>query len=106
MAVEKISGGEADKKLAAGRVWIAGSGHGKHALVVRAIAEFSFDLVAGIAGAPTKFLARILGERVAALDHETLHNPVKAGAVIKRIVGEFLEILHCFRGCLGPKLYY
>ena len=42
MAVEKISGGEADKKLAAGRVWIAGSGHGKHALVVRAIAEFSF----------------------------------------------------------------
>ena len=38
-------------------------------------------------------MLRILGERIAALDHETLDDAMKAGAVVKALFRQFLEIL-------------
>ena len=61
----------ADEELAAGGVRVLRAGHGDDAAVVGAVVELGLDLVAGIAGAPAQFPARILGERVAALDHES-----------------------------------
>ena len=56
------------------------------------VVEFSLDLVTGIARAPGVFLAGILGERVAALDHKTLDHAMKRRAIIKAFFGESFEI--------------
>ena len=68
----------ADEKLAAGGIGIIRTRHGNHAAHVGLVIELGLDLVAGTAGAPHRFLACVLGERIAALDHEALDDAVKA----------------------------
>ena len=48
-------------------------------------------------------LLGILGQRVAALDHEALDDAVKTGAVVKALVGERLEILDGLGRDVGPE---
>ena len=69
-----------------------------------AVVELGLDLVAGTAGAPGSLLGRVLGQRIAALDHEILDDPVKAGAVVESLLRERLEILDRLRGDVRPKL--
>jgi len=71
---------------------------------VFAIAKLGINLIAGIAGAPTVFLARIFGERIAALNHEALHNAMKTGAVIKGVIRQLLEILNRLGRNIRPEL--
>ena len=68
-----------------------------------AFAELGINLVAGVAGAPSVLLIGVLGEWVAALDHETLDDTVETGAVVKGFVGEFLKILHVTGRGLRPE---
>ena len=46
---------------------------------------------------------RVLGEGIAALNHEPLHDAVKTGAVVEAFFGKGLEILDRFRRDVGPK---
>src|SRR4051812_33021087 len=55
--------------------------------------SLAFDLVAGSPGADARVVG-ILGERIAALDHEVRDDPVEPGAVIELAVGELLEVLY------------
>ena len=48
--------------------------------------------------------AGVVGE-VAALDHESGHDTVKAGAIVKPIVGQLGEVFHRAGGDIGPKFY-
>src|SRR5438876_1019957 len=62
----------------------AAVGHGYYAgkvVVVRT--DLVVELVAGAAGTPRGHLRVILGQWVAALDHETFDHTVKFGAVVK-----------------------
>ena len=70
------------------------------------VIELRLDFVARAAGAPGMFLAGVLGERVPALNHEVLNDPVKTGAVIKTFLGEFLKILDVFRGDVRIKFHH
>ena len=58
-----------------------------------AFADLGINLVAGVAGAPSVLLIGVLGEWVAALDHETLDDTMETGPVVKGFIGEFLKIL-------------
>ena len=78
LAVEKLRVAVADEKLAAGRIGILRARHREHAAHVRFVVELGLDLVAGIAGAPARLLALVLGQRIAALDHEALDDAMKA----------------------------
>src|SRR5579884_691485 len=71
-----------------------GASHGNNAALVRAVVEFGLDLVTGTAGAPACFGVRIFGERVATLNHETLNDAVKTGAVVKTFSRQRLEIFN------------
>src|ERR1039458_1639769 len=66
--------------------------------------KLRFDLVAGIARAPARFLGRIFSEWVPALNHETLDHPVEASAVVESLLRQRLEILHRLWGGVRPKL--
>src|ERR1035437_6298308 len=68
------------------------------------VVEFGFNFVSGIAGAPRVFLARVLGQRITALNHETFDDAMETGAVIKAFLGEGLEILNGLGRGVGPKL--
>ena len=103
LAVEESWVAVADEKLGASRIGIIRARHGEHTAFVGAFVEFRFDLVAGAAGAPVIFLARIFCQRVAALDHETFDDAVKTGAVVKTFLGEGLEILDRLRGDVRPE---
>ena len=92
-----------DEKLAAGGIGIVRAGHGNDAAHVRAVIELGLDLVTRPARAPQVFLARVLGQRVAALNHETFDDPVKTSAVIKAFLGEGFEILDGLGRDLGPE---
>ncbi len=59
---------------------------------MRAIVEFSGDGITGTAGTETGFVGGILSQRIATLDHEAPHDPMKRGAVVKAFAREFLEI--------------
>jgi len=62
--------GQTDEELGAGGVGVAGAGHGDDAADVGFSLKLGFGVVAGIAGAPMAFLGGVLGQRIAALDHE------------------------------------
>ena len=64
--------------------------------------ELGFDLVAGVAGAGHS-LGTLFGVGATALDHETLENAVKCGAVVETFAGEFFEILDVLRCDVGPE---
>src|SRR5580698_3824988 len=68
-----------------------------------AVIEFRLDLVAGVARAPGMLFGGVLGQRIAALDHKILDDPVERGAVVKSLVGQRLEILDSFRGDICPQ---
>src|SRR5436190_23910918 len=70
-----------------------------------AIIELSFYFIPRIARAPRAFLARVFGQRVAALDHEILDYPVEARAVIETFLRQGFKILHRFGSDIGPKLH-
>src|SRR5439155_14405691 len=72
LVIEGLGGAVADEKLAARRVWICRASHGDDAAHVWAVVELRFDGIPRTARPPLLLLARILGQRVAALNHETL----------------------------------
>jgi len=76
----------------------------EHATLVRLLVELGLDLVARIARAPARFFRRILGQRIAALRHETLDDAVERGAVIEALLRELLEIFDRVRRHIGPEL--
>ena len=65
--------------------------------------ELGLDFVARIARTPAVLLARILGERIPALDHEAFDDAMEGGPVIETGPGEFLEILDRARRHIGPE---
>src|SRR6266853_5288682 len=69
------------------------------------IIELSFYFIPRITSAPRAFLARVLGQGDAALDHEILDHPVEARAIIKALLRQGLKILDSFRSDIGPKLH-
>src|SRR5947207_14757654 len=68
--------------------------------------ELGFELVTVLACAPTGIFARVLRQRIAALDHETLDDSMKRGAVVKTFFGERLEIFDSFGSDLRPEFNY
>src|SRR5712692_1922743 len=92
LTVEKLRVSQADEKLAARGVRVLRAGHGDGAAAMRAFAELGLDRVAGPSGAPAGIGLWIARQRVPALDHETLHNAVKGGAIVEAFFGEGLEI--------------
>jgi hypothetical protein len=66
--------------------------------------ELGINLVARIAHAPHGLLAEILAVRIATLDHKALDDAMKASAVIKSLLGQFLEIGNGLWGRVRPKL--
>ena len=105
LAVEEVCIAKTDKKLAAGGVRIGRSGHRDDTANMWTIVELGLDRMAGTAGAPEVFERLILGLRVAALDHESGHDTVKASAIVKPIVGQLGEVCHRAGGDIGLKFY-
>ena len=71
---------------------------------MRMIIEFGFDLVTGTAGTVTIFLRRVFRVRIAALNHESFHDPVKNRSNIKSGASQLLKILDRVRRGVRPKL--
>ncbi len=67
------------------------------------VVELGLDLVAGTAGTPLLLLGIVLSCWVAALDHKTFDDAVKAGAVVKTRFGQLLEILDMPRRNIRPE---
>jgi hypothetical protein len=105
LAVQETSICKADEKLAASGIGIRGASHGENAAHVGTFIEFGFDLVPGTAGAPHGFLAGILGERIATLDHEAFDDAMKGGAVVKTFAGKCFEVLDGLWCDVRPKLH-
>src|SRR5581483_6286705 len=72
---------------------------------MRAFIELGLDLVARPARAPTVLRARVFRERIAALDHEALHDAVKSSPVVESLVGEGFEVLDGFGRNVGPEFH-
>ena len=91
-AIEVSLGAVTDEELTAAGV-LAGVGHRKAARLVFVGVEVSLalDLVAGTAGAGPGVI-RVLGEGIAALDHEIRDHAMKAGPVIELFIGQLLEV--------------
>src|SRR5438552_10769241 len=105
LVIDKVGVAMTDKELAAGRIRIIRSRHGKNAAVVLAIVEFGLDFVARIARSPLGFLAGILCQRIAALNHKILNDTMETSAVIESLPGKGLEVFDRFRRHIRPKLY-
>ncbi len=67
------------------------------------VVEFRLHFVPRPAGAPGVFRFRVLRQRVAALDHETLHDAMKRRAVVESLGGKGLEIFNGFRRDVRPE---
>src|SRR5439155_24438098 len=93
LPVQEFCLGQANEELAAGRVGVLRAGHRDDAANVRLVIELGLDFVARSARAPTALPVRVFGERIAALYHETFHDAVECGAVVKTLPGQPLEIL-------------
>ncbi len=50
------------------------------------------------------FRVRILGQRITALDHEILDDPVETRAIVESLLRQGLEVLDGFGGDVRPKL--
>src|ERR1700721_2349806 len=59
--------------------------------------------MARAAGPPGGLFLRVLGQRVATLDHEILDDPVEAGAIVEALPGQLFEIFDMPRGNVGPE---
>ena len=92
LAVEKARIAMADEKLGAGGIGIIRARHREDAANVGLVVEFRLDLVAGAAGAPQILFGIVFRVGVAPLNHEILDDAMKAGAVVKALPGELLEI--------------
>src|SRR3954469_12577339 len=68
-------------------------GEGSSRVFVSVEVSLALDLVAGPAGADARIVG-ILGEGIAALNHEVRDDPMKPGTVIELAVGQLLEVLH------------
>ena len=79
--------GQANEELAAGGIGMLGAGHGEDAAHMWLVVELGLDLVARVAGAPATFRVGVLGQRIAALDHEAFHDAVKGGAIVESLRG-------------------
>src|SRR6188474_1012282 len=86
-------GAVADEELTATGIF-AGVGHGESAsgVLVGIQVGFTLDLVAGPAG-PYPGVVGILGQRIAALNHEVGDHPMEPGAIVKLAVGQLLKVL-------------
>ena len=90
--VEMRLGAVADEELAATGI-LAGVGHGESAggVLVGIKVGFTLDLVAGPAG-PHPSVVGVLGQRIAALNHEVGDHPMEPGAIVKHAVSQLLEV--------------
>ena len=98
LAVKKTRVAVADEKLRAGGIRTLRTRHREHAANVWLVIELRLDLVTGTAGAPEVLLGIVLRVRVAALNHKTLDDTVKTGAVVEtffREVGEIFDVAGC-----------
>src|SRR5438105_5675286 len=103
--VERRYRREIDEKLRAGRIRIGFARHRDYSALVRMIIDLGFDFVTRAARAVAILFGRVLGIRIAALDHESFNDPVKNCSVVKSGARELLEILdRVWRG-VGPKLH-
>lgn len=90
--IEEVVVVHVDEELGAGRVRLAGAGHGDGAnLVGEAISRFVLDRWAGI------FLIKARSI-TAALDHEAVDNAVEDGVVVVTVTAVLQEVGHGFRG--------
>lgn len=92
-----------NEELGAGTVGMLRASHGEDAAHVGLGVELGLDLVTG-ATCTRHAAGAWLGVRTAALNHETLDDAVKGGAVIEAFFGELKEVLDGLRGDLGPEL--
>jgi len=104
LMVEKTRVAVANEKLAAGGIRIAAPRHRNNPAHVRMIIKLGVDHVTGAASAPAIFGAGVLGEWIAALNHEAFDDAMEQGAVIKTLPGELLEIFDGFGRGVGPEL--
>ena len=100
--VEEAGVAVADEKLATGRIRAGGTGHRDDAAHVGFGVELGLHLVAGVAGAGHSTCA-LFGVGAAALDHKTLDDAVKRGAIVEFLVGEFLEVFDRLWRDVGPE---
>src|SRR5262249_3146336 len=89
LPIEEAGVLDADEELTARAVRVVGPRHGQHAALVRGVVELGLD---GVAGSPRAVLAarslRVLGVRIAALDHEARDHAVERGAVVEALPGQ------------------
>lgn len=102
LVVEELGVAVDEEKLRTRGIGMRGAGHRNHAAHMGLFIELRFDFVAGAAGAGHAAFA-FLGVGATSLDHETLDDAMKGGAVIKSLAGEFLEILDRLWRDIGPE---
>src|SRR5579862_8497776 len=71
---------------------------------MRMVIEFSVDRVTRAPCAPIAFPCGVFGIRIATLDHESLNDAMKAGAIIESLFGQSYEILDGLWSGLWPEL--
>ena len=72
---------------------------------MRTIVELRLDAMARTAGAPAFLGIEVLGQRLAALYHKSLHDAMKRRAIVKTIPGQLLEILDRLRRDIRPEFH-
>ena len=103
VAVEVLRGIQANEELAARRIRVLGAGHGNDSGHMMALIEFCFHIMVGAAASPHRFLAGVLAERIAALNHETLDDAMKSGAIVETIFRQLDEVGDRVRRDVGPE---
>ena len=106
LLVQKAGVTEADEKLAASRIRMLRTRHGKHAAHMGLVVELSLELFARAAGAPAFFHAGVFGQRIAALDHEAFDDAMKRGAIVEAFARKFLEILDGLGRDVRPEFHH
>src|SRR5262245_51898041 len=70
---------------------------------MRTLIELGLDLISWITCPPEMLRGRVLRVRIASLDHETLDDAMKCGAVVKTLAGKLLEVFNSFGSYLRPE---
>src|SRR5262249_49879832 len=104
LTVKKRRIREANEKLATRGIRMLRARHRNDTAFMLATIKFRFDFVTWIARAPFRFLRGILGLWIAALDHESLDDSMKTGAIVKAFIGKGLKILNRLWRDIWPKL--
>jgi hypothetical protein len=105
LAIEPRNRRKTDKKLRTSRIGISASRHRYHAAIMGMMVEFRFDFVTRAPLPIALLFGRILRIRVSTLNHESFHDSVENGPIIKAIPGQLLKVLDCIRRGIGPELH-